>query len=159
VVGLVFNVQQIGELGGLGLLAGSTSAVAPRWVSNDPRPLFATASMLPAGARVLFVGEPRGFGFPRRFVAPSQHDVSPLRLVLEGDSSPSAACLDLRQRGFTHLLVNWGELARLAAGYPVAPWRDRAGWLRWNHFVASLGPPALEARGVQVFVLPAQSGP
>jgi hypothetical protein len=158
-VGLVLNVQKIGELGGVRLFAGSSASVAPKWVSNDPRPLFAAAAKLPEDARVLFVAEPRGFGFPRRFVAPSQHDVSPLRAVLEGTSSPSAACNELRRQGFTHLLINWGELGRLATGYPVAPWRDRTGWLRWNTFIASLPAAALEAGGAQVLVLPSQSTP
>ena len=157
--GAVFNVQQLAAIGGLRLLRGTAASVAPRWVSNDPRSLFASSSSLPADARVLFVGEARGFGFPRRFIAPSQHDVSPLRAVLEGSVSPAAACGELRRQGFTHLLVNWGELGRLAASYPVAPWRDRAGWLRWSAFVSALGPPAVEANGVQVFVLPVQSGP
>lgn len=157
--GLVFSVQEIRQLGGLALLSGSAAAVAPQWVSNDPRQAFAAASALPADARVLFIGEPRGFGFPRPFVAPSQHDVSPVRRVLETSGSPGEACRRLRQQGLTHLLVNWGELGRLTVGYPVAPWRDPATWRRWNTFVASLGAPALEAKGVQVFVLPAQSGP
>lgn len=159
VIGLAFNVKEIGQLGGLALLSGSTSAVAPRWVSNDPRQAFAAASALPSDARVLFVGEPRGFGFPRPFVAPSQHDVSPVRPVLETSGSPAEACRRLRQQGFTHLLINWGELDRLTAGYPVAPWRDPTTWHRWNTFVASFGPPALTVKGVQVFVLPAESGP
>ena len=154
VFGGVFSVQQLAALGGLGLLRGSAESIAPRWVANDPRPLFAASSALPADARVLFVGEARGFGFPRRFVAPSQHDVSPLRAILEATGSPAAACAELRRLGFTHLLVNWGELARLARGYPVAPWRDAAGRPRWSAFVAALPPPAVEANGVQVFVLP-----
>ena len=138
---------------------GEPDSVRGELVVNNPFPAFAMARNLPEGARVLFVGEPRGFGFPRRFVAPSQHDVSPLRSVLETSGSPAEACQRLRQQGFTHLLVNWGELGRLAHGYPVAPWRDPTGWRRWNTFIASLGPPALDAKGVQVFVLPAQSGP
>lgn len=149
-----------GELAGIGGQQVFTGAgvVNPRFVANDPRPAFAAAEGLPSDARVLFVGEPRGFGFPRAFVAPSQHDVSPVRSVLEASGSPGEACRRLRQQGFTHILVNWGELGRLGAGYPVAPWRDPQGWRRWNAFVASLGPPALEARGVQVFALSAQSG-
>ena len=60
----------------------------------------------------------------------------------------------LRGQGFTHLLVNQGELSRLAGSYPVAPWRDTAGWRRWNALLAALGPPELQVGGVQLFALP-----
>ena len=154
--GVVLTVGALGRIGSRQAFTGA-GVVDPKFVANDSRPAFAAAGRLPTVARVLFVGEPRGFGFPRPFVAPSQHDVSPVRPVLEASSSPAEAGRRLRQQGFTHILVNWGELSRLAGGYPVAPWRDPAGWRRWNTFVASLGPPALEAAGVQVFVLPTES--
>ncbi len=142
----------------LSRIEGITSLrVGPAWVANDPRPAFAAARALPRSARVLFVGEARGFGFPRRFVTPSPYDVSPLRSVLETSASPAAACARLRAMGYTDVLVNWGELSRLANGYPVAPWRDVAGWRRWTAFIAWLGPPVVEASPVQIFALPAGS--
>ncbi len=139
--------------------AGEASAVRAEMVVDDPFPAFAAASALPARARVLFVGEPRGLAFPRAFLAPSQHDVSPLRPVLEAAASAREAGERLRRQGITHVLVNWGELARLAPAYPVAPWRDATGRQRWSAFVASLGAPVVDAKGVQVFALPGQSGP
>ena len=135
------------------------AAVRARLVVNNPTPAFAAAAVLPVDARVLFVGEPRGFGFPRRFVAPSQHDVSPLRGLLRDSASPAQVCERLRAAGFTHLLVNWGELARLERAYPVAPWVDVGGWRRWNAFVAALGPPTVQAGAVAIFALPGANPP
>jgi len=150
--GLVFNVSELHRVGGVAVAL--RSAAADRvWIANNPLPAFAAARVLPAEARVLFVGEPRGFGFPRRFVAPSQHDVSPLRAVLETAQNPAEAAAALRAQGYSHLLVNRGELSRLADAYPVAPWRDTAGWRRWNAFVAALGAPTVQAGGVEIFAL------
>jgi hypothetical protein len=158
VTGLVFEVGQLQRLGGV--TVALRSAVAERtWIPDNPLPGFVAARGLPGDARVLFVGEPRGFLFPRRFVAPSQHDVSPLRSILEASRGPAAVAAGLRRRGFTHVLVNWGELARLTPSYPVAPWRNAAGLRRWNAFVTSLGPPQVAAGVVQVFVLPSEKPP
>jgi len=157
-VGTVFSVVQLGRWGGLGLAGAPGASVRAAMVVNNPFPAFA-ASHLPPDACVLFVGEPRGFGFTRRFVAPSQHDISPLRGILERARGPREAAAALRGQGFTHVLVNQGELSRLAGSYPVAPWRDTAGWRRWNALLASLGPPELQVGGVQLFALPPGSEP
>ncbi|OYV94178.1 MAG: hypothetical protein B7Z68_07965 [Acidobacteria bacterium 21-70-11] len=150
---LTFGVTELRRVGPAWLLT-PTRSVPPGWIPNDPFPAFAASRSLPEAARVLFVGEPRGFGFPRRFVAPSQFDVSPLRAVLERSSGPGEACERLRRQGFTHILVNWGELDRLAGGYPVAPWRNVQGWRRWRTFVTWLGEPVVQVGSVQVFALP-----
>ncbi len=153
-LGAVISVRELHRWGGLALVGETPAEVRSALVVNDPFPAFVAAGSLPPAARVLFVGEPRGFGFPRRFVAPSQHDVSPLRAALEASPDPRVTCRVLRGQGFTGILVNWGELSRLAGGYPVAPWRDEAGWRRWTTFIAWLGPPLVRASPVQVFVLP-----
>jgi hypothetical protein len=158
-LGLAVSAAQLHRWGGMSLPLGLPGELRAQLVVDDPYPAFAAARALPAGAHVLFVGEPRGFLFPRRFVAPSQHDVSPLRSILESSRGPAAAAAALRRRGFTHLLVNWGELARLTPSYPVAPWRDPAGLRRWNTFIAALGPPQVAAGVVQVFVLPLEKRP
>ena len=157
-LGALVSVRELHRWGGLALASEAPAQVRSALVVDDPFPAFAAARSLPPKARVLFVGEPRGFGFPRRFVTPSQVDVSPLRSVLEVSPGPREACDLLRRQRFTHILVNWGELNRLAGGYPVAPWRDLAGWRRWNAFIAWLGPPVVEAGPVQIFALPASGG-
>jgi hypothetical protein len=157
-LGMTWNLSELGRLGGLGLLREKGGQAAGRLVVNDPLPAFVACRELPASARVLFVGEPRGYGFPRRFVAPSQHDVSPLLGPLGGSRSLRDVQTWLWRRGFTHLLVNRLELARLAPSYPVAPWRNPAGFRRWEEFLHLLGPPVVAAGGVEVFSLaPRQS--
>jgi hypothetical protein len=157
--GLVFSGVQLQRWGGVALPLRDAAAVRARLVVDDPTPAFSAARALPAGARVLFVGEPRGFGFPRRFVAPSQHDVSPLRAMLVAAGGPGDVAAALRRSGFTHLLVNFGELARLAPSYPVAPWRDAGGWRRWNAFLSSLGSPVVRVGPVEVFAVPSGRPP
>jgi hypothetical protein len=150
--GLAWNVGEINRLGGVAMALEPGETVRSRLVVNDPSPAFTAARRLAGDTRVLFVGEPRGLPFPRPFVAPSQHDVSPLRAHLE-DGGVGAALKWLNERGFTHLLVNRGELARLAPGYPVMPYRTPVGARRWAELLDGLGPPIVEARGVVIYSL------
>jgi hypothetical protein len=123
-------------------------------VLNDPAPAFtAAAAALPPEARVLFVGEVRGYGFPRRFVAPSQHDVSPLREPVERAVDGDGVLTMLRAQGLTHLLVSRPELARLADAYPVAPWRTEAGRARFAELLRRCAPPVTAASSVEIFAL------
>lgn len=151
-MGLAWNVGELHRLGGMSLMLEPAESVRSRLVINDPSPAFLSASRLPGDAKVLFVGEPRGFRFPRRFVAPSQHDVSPLRACLEGGGAGDALKW-LTENGFTHLLVNRGELARLSPSYPVAPYRTATGARRWAELLAGLGPPIVEDRGGSIYAL------
>jgi len=152
VVGLGGAATLLHRLGLPHLIALPPGSARPA-VPNDPAPAFVRAAELPADARLLFVGEPRGLGCPRPFVAPSQHDVSPLREPLEAADRPEAVRDWLSGRGYTHLLVNQLELGRLAGGYPVAPWRTAEGRRRWLQLLDLLGPPAIAANGVQVFTV------
>ena len=124
-----------------------------RAVVNDPAPAFAAAAVLPEDARVLFVGEARGFAFPRRFVAPSQHDVSPLRDLVEPLGAPEEIVRRLRELSFTHLLLARRELARLTPAYPVAPWRTEAGRAHFGGLLRTLGPPVVAVAGVEIYAL------
>jgi hypothetical protein len=149
-LGLSLNLAQLAALD-LGLaFTRPTAEVQADLIVNDPLPAFRAAATLPKDTRALLVGEARGFGFPRQFVAPSQHDPSPLRELLGREAPPAETCRALALTGFTHLVVNWRELDRLAPDYPVAPWPDGDGWRRWRILLAALGPPVLQASGVTV---------
>lgn len=151
--GAVATATLVAQLGGLRLVREDPFAVRARLVVNDPFPAFAEAGRLPAGARVLFVGEPRGYGFPRRFVAASYYDLCPLAPVVEQTGHSQEIATWLASQGFSHLLVNWGELQRLAPGYPVAPWRSEAGKGRFLAYLAWLGGPVLSRDGVEVWTV------
>jgi hypothetical protein len=120
---------------------------------NDPGAAFYDARYLNEDARVLFVAEPRGFLFPRPFSAPSQHDPSPLQSMVEGATSSAEIVDALTERGFTHLLVNWGELRRLGPSYPVDPWMSQPGKERWTELVRDLQPPVVDRDSVTIYDL------
>src|SRR5206468_881011 len=103
--GLVPAIREVSQWGGARLALAATGDVS-RLIVDDPRPVFDAARDLPPDARVLFVGETRGYPFPRRFVAPSPYDVSILRGPLESLPSAEAVREWLKNDGFTHLLVN-----------------------------------------------------
>ncbi len=75
---------------------------------------------LPAGSKVLFVGEAETF-YVRldgalKVVAPTVFDAKPFERAVETGSW--AACVEnLRAQGFTHLYLNWPELHRLQTTY------------------------------------------
>jgi hypothetical protein len=152
-LGAVFTWQQMSRWGGLALPFEAETSGMRGAVTNNPMPAFAAARDLPPDAKVLFVGEARVYRFPRRFVAPSQHDVSPLRDPLESMTTPREIQVWLASRGYTHLLVNASELARLAPMYPVAPFRTDAGRRRFQDLLDLLGPPVIRDGEVAVFRL------
>src|SRR3989442_12734940 len=103
-LGLAFTAGEIDRLGGLRLAVADPLAWPPALVVHNPAPAFAAARSLRDDARVLFIRETRGFGVSRRVVAPSQHDVSPLREPLETLSSAETAREWLLDAGFPHVL-------------------------------------------------------
>jgi hypothetical protein len=85
------------------------------------------AASLPAGSKVLLVGEAEAFYFPSGEVetvyatAFDAHPLAALALAVRaGEITHAEALARLRRRGITHLWVSWRELARLATtyGYP-----------------------------------------
>jgi hypothetical protein len=152
-IGVVQTVAFWERKGGLALLGDADEVYATELVSN-PYPAFSACAELPAGARILMTGEPRGFLLPRPFVTTSQCDVSPLRdLLASPDARPAAVAAELRRRGFTHLLINVAEMERLGADYPVLPWTDEASHDRAAKLWAYLEPPVVREGAVVVYAL------
>lgn len=150
-------LQAAGELarfGGPAIVGADAAVLRHRLASTDPTEAFRRCERLPLDSRVLFIAEPRGLGFPRRFTAPSQVDVSPLREPLERATGAADVATWLRRQGYTHLLINWGELARLRRDYPVAPWRTLAGLARLRELLAGCGAPVAVEGDVEVVALP-----
>ncbi len=81
---------------------------------------------LPAGSKVLLVGESRGFYFPHGTIYATAFDANPLdaiaRKLDSGELTPSAARSQLGEMGVTHVWVGWREILRLARsyGYPAS---------------------------------------
>ena len=154
--GLVRTWNSLVDLGGMSALGDDAVVYAApqltRLVGN-PYPGYRAAAALPEDARVLLVCEPRGFLLPRPFIAPSQHDPSPLREVLEQTADPQGARAELRRRGFSHLLVNTHEWERLGPTYPVLPWRGPEGHHRAAAFLRGLGEPVIDEAPVKIWAL------
>jgi len=81
---------------------------------NDPAPVYRAATpLISGGDRVLVVGEGRGWGCPGPYHVSSPYDRQLLETVVDVAASPADVATRLRRDGFTHLVVNWGEVRRL----------------------------------------------
>ena len=107
--------------------------------SRDPsyRAALWVNGHLPPSSRLLFIGETRWLYFAVPAVAPAAYD-RPLfeRLVREAPD-PAALARRVQQMGFTHLLLNLGEVKRLAAQYGSYAF-DEAQRRRVEEFLRSL---------------------
>lgn len=72
---------------------------------------------LPAGARVMLVGEARTFYSRRPCEYATVFNRQPLAEALEQMQDPAAVVGWLRRQGVTHLLVHWAEIDRLGNTY------------------------------------------
>jgi hypothetical protein len=80
-------------------------------------PYYGPANNLPAGSRIMLVGEARGFYYPPGTIYATAFDAQPLAAMIDDGLSPSQIMERLRQMGVTHIWVNWGEIWRLAGTY------------------------------------------
>lgn len=140
------------HVGGWRIL-GDAAAVYASAVVSDPSPAFRACARLEPDARLLLVGEPRGFLLPRAFETTSQHDPTPLAGVLERHADAEAATAELRRAGYSHVLINLPEMRRLAAHYPVLPWNGPTAQQRFAAWTRTLGAPVVLERGVVVYAL------
>ncbi len=72
---------------------------------------------LPAGSKVLFLGEARTFYCRRDFLAATVFNTNPLGEMVAQSRTPEDLLSALRQQGITHLYVDAGELMRLQESY------------------------------------------
>jgi hypothetical protein len=84
------------------------------WPGTQP---WGAVNRLPAGSRVMLIGEARTFYLrtPCEYaVVFSRH---PLADAVRSNPEPKAVIDWLRKRGITHLLADWGEMTRLMSTY------------------------------------------
>lgn len=79
---------------------------------------------LPAGARLLLVGETRLFYFQRPAAASSAYDRTLIVEIVRRAGSVEGVVCELARGGFTHLVYNQPEADRLEAGFDYFSWRD-----------------------------------
>jgi len=152
-LGIVSTASWVHLIGAMPPAPDSGAESAADLVVDDPGPAFTAARALPPGSRALFVAEARGFRFPRRFVTPSPYDASPLRGPLEDLASAAAVRDWLVRHGYTHLLVNRREMARMASDYPVVPWKSPGGRRRFQELLNLTAPPVVLVGEVGIFAL------
>jgi len=152
VMGLSSALGMFRQLGGFAVI-GPPATVYAKLLVSDPYAGFLACRALPEHARVLFVSEPRGFLFPRRFETGSQHDRPELAALLRAGSSPEAVRSQLATTGYTHLLVHAGEMRRLGENYPVLPWMDADGRRAFVALTRHLEPPAVLSGELVVYAL------
>ena len=150
-LGAAITWQQMARWGGAALMVATPHDWPEGLVTHNPVRAFEAASELPPEARVLFVGEARGFGFQRRFAAPSPYDRSPLTEPVEAAVSVPDW---LRDEGYTHVLVNLPELDRLTPRHPVEPWTTPAGREHFRAALQELSPPVVMVDNVAIFAVP-----
>ncbi|MGD0060557.1 MAG: hypothetical protein ABSD58_14165 [Verrucomicrobiia bacterium] len=72
---------------------------------------------LPAGAKVLYVGEARAYYAKQSVVYSTAFDQNPLTAMSRAARTPEELLAALRMQGITHVYVNSSELNRLQHGY------------------------------------------
>ena len=98
----------------------------PGKVLASEQPPYSRAAKLPAGARVMLVGGAMPFYYPPGTVYATVFDPHPLATLADrleaGEITPAEARQALRDRGVTHVWVNWLEVWRLSRtyGFPAA---------------------------------------
>jgi hypothetical protein len=88
---------------------------------------------LPAGAKVLYVGEARVYYARHSVVWSTAFDQNPLAAMSRQAGTPEELLAALRAQGITHIYVNLSELERLRKGYDYmndANWELIAGLLQ-----------------------------
>lgn len=79
---------------------------------------------LPESAKVLFIGEARGYYCQRKFIANAAHDPTVIVKLIHASSSMEELLHNLNRLGITHILYNRREAARLAKQYSYFDWAN-----------------------------------
>jgi len=107
---------------------------------NDPLPLYRAAhDELPPSARILVVGEGRSWGCSFSHHVSSPYDLQLVQEIVENSRDPADVARRISDAGWTHLVINWGELERLGGpSFQVLRWTNPADHLRWNTFLRDM---------------------
>lgn len=122
VLALVYWPFNLGAIKDFGYWRHALGRVSTRAFLNQglgaTTELFDAANALPEGSSILAIGEARRFYFRRPVALSSVFDRPPIREHLSADATPETIREKLRAAGFTHLLVNEIECARLLDFHP-----------------------------------------
>jgi hypothetical protein len=94
------------------------------WALGDVVDLFDEANRLPPGSRTLAIGEARRYYLRRPSTLASVFDLHPIYEEIRASTSAEELRIRLVEKGYTHLLVNEDETARLLHFHPPPPLDD-----------------------------------
>jgi hypothetical protein len=119
---------------------------------DDPVPAYRRcAGELPAGARLLVIGDGRPWGCRLPNHVSSPYDSQLVQAVVEEAATARAAADTLRAAGFTHLLINWGEVNRLGGpDFQALAWHTPAAAARWRELLGGFTRAVFTEAGVEV---------
>jgi hypothetical protein len=114
---------------------------------NDPMPAYrSAAARLHPSARLLVVGEGRSWGCEVPHHVSSSYDLQQVQEWTEDADSAEEVARRIAASGWSHLLINRGELRRLGGpDFQVLRWANAADAERWSSFLDEWTIP-LEAR-------------
>lgn len=102
---------------------------------------------LPQNARILFLGEARGFHCRRDYISTTVFDESPLQSWVNRSASPQELLNFFREEKVTHVLVNRLELARWQNQAKRFLELDQRGLKVWQDFMVRFLRPVFENEG------------
>jgi len=102
---------------------------------------FQTASYinqdLPRQAKLLFIGEPRAYGFNKNIVTSSMFDTAPISVLVKTSANAGEVAARLRQQGYTHLLLNQNRMVWLSSYFNYFNWESDAQKALFQRFLES----------------------
>jgi len=78
---------------------------------------------LPADAKILFIGDTRGYYADRPFIASTAHDKTPIVELAHESTTTDELAEHLKALGMTHIIFNRQEGARLYKSYEYLHWK------------------------------------
>ena len=110
---------------------------------NDPLPAYRAAeAALHGSARLLVVGDGRSWGCGVPHHVSSSYDLQLIQEWVEGAADAEQVARTAAAEGWSHLLINWGELERLGGpDFQVLRWQSAADEQRWQSFLGQWTVP------------------
>ena len=122
-------------------------ATAEEWrhrvTVNDPLPAYRAAEAgLHESARLLVVGDGRSWSCALPHHVSSSYDLQLIQEWVEAAATAEQVARTAGAEGWSHLLINWGELERLGGpDFQVLRWQSAADEQRWQLFLGQWTVP------------------